>query len=76
MYACVQTLLLQAHTLRGQQLVPELQARLSQLRYTLDTVKARCRNTGTASAWLGELCSRLLLNHRRGASRTSDMHPF
>lgn len=42
----LQTLLLQAYVHRGQQLLPELQARLSQLRYTLDTVKARCRNTG------------------------------
>lgn len=42
----LQTLLLQAFMYQGQQLLPELQARLSQLQYTLETVKARCRHAG------------------------------
>jgi hypothetical protein len=31
---------------RGQKLLPELQTGLSQLQFTLDTIKARSRNTG------------------------------
>lgn len=49
-YAATQTLLLQACVHRGQQLLPDLQARLSQLQYTRDTVKARCRHAGKASS--------------------------
>lgn len=47
----MQTLLLHAFVQRGQQLLPQLQSLLSQLRQSLEAIKARCvRNTGARTA--------------------------
>jgi hypothetical protein len=67
----LQTLLLQAFVYRGQQLLPELRARLAQLQYTLDTVKTRCRHAGERrQVWAMLMLSSLLeVQHAAGAIR-------
>jgi hypothetical protein len=48
--------MLEAFVHRGQKLLPELQTGLSQLQFTLDTIRARSRTTGVLQSSTFVLC--------------------